>query len=333
MESHFSRAGAVLAGTASVLVGSSFVFSSLLTGYPFLGGQALRYVLAAVVLMFVARPWETSRPRPTPRDMGWLALLGATGLLGFNLAVLAASRTAEPAVVGVMVGCVPLVMALVTPLLARRRISPWLLVCAALVVVGAAVVQGFGRTDLAGSVYSLLALAGEVAFSLAAMPVLPKLGPVLVSTYACAFAGVEAAVLAVVVDGGAALRMPTAKEAVALGWLVVAVTVVAFLCWYEGLRRLQPERATLLAGLIPVSAAVLAPLAGTGYFGAAQLLGSLLVAVGVGLGLRRPRFSDRRNRETGTDGRGARGVPDGTPVDAATGSPPGRYASDQGDRE
>src|ERR1044072_5327081 len=103
-----SRSGAGLAATASVLVGSSFVLSSLLTEYPFLGRQAIRYLLAAIALMFVARPWDAARPRPSVRDLGVLALLGATGLLGFNIAVLAALRTAEPAVVGGMVGCVPL---------------------------------------------------------------------------------------------------------------------------------------------------------------------------------------------------------------------------------
>jgi drug/metabolite transporter (DMT)-like permease len=281
-------AGALFAGTATVLVGSSFVSSSLLTHYPFLWGQAIRYLAAGLVLLAIARPWSAGRPRPTGRDLGWLAALGATGLLGFNVAVLAALRTAEPAVVGVMVGCVPLVMALVTPLLARRRPSPRLLACAGLVVAGAAIVQGFGRTDLAGSLYSVLALAGEAAFSLVALPVLPQLGPLLVSTYACLFAGAEGLALAALgrgVGGGGALRAPTGEETGALAWLVLAVTVVAFLCWFEGLRRLQAERATLLAGLIPVAAAVLAPLAGTGAFGVSQLAGSVLVAIGVSLGL------------------------------------------------
>jgi drug/metabolite transporter (DMT)-like permease len=115
------------------------------------------------------------------------------------------------------------------------------------------------------------------------------------------FAGLEGAVLAWAVDGRAALRTPTHKESLALVWLIVAVTVVAFLCWYEGLRRLQPERATLLAGLIPVSAAVLAPMAGTGVFGVSQLLGSLLVAVGVSLGLSRSRLGGRKTT-TDADG-------------------------------
>lgn len=142
---------------------------------------------------------------------------------------------------------------------------------------------------MAGSLYSLLALAGEAAFSLVALPVLPKLGAVLVSTYSCLFAGLEGVLVAALAGGGGqAIRLPTVREAAALGWLVVAVTVVAFLCWHEGLRRLSPERATLLAGLIPVTAALLAPLVGADRFGVAQLGGSLLVALGVALGLGRP---------------------------------------------
>jgi drug/metabolite transporter (DMT)-like permease len=49
-----------------------------------------------------------------------LAALAATGLVAFNLLVLAALEEAEPTAVGVVVGCVPIVLALAGPVLARR---------------------------------------------------------------------------------------------------------------------------------------------------------------------------------------------------------------------
>ncbi|WP_374224807.1 hypothetical protein [Streptomyces sp. ISL-99] len=52
-----------------------------------------------------------------------------------------------------------------------------------------------------------------------------------------------------------------------------------------GIEPLQgAERATLFSGLIPVAAAMTAPLVGTGTYGAAQIAGSVLVGAGVGLG-------------------------------------------------
>ncbi|MFD5646971.1 EamA family transporter, partial [Streptomyces anulatus] len=62
------------------------------------------------------------------------------------------------------------------------------------------------------------------------------------------------------------------------------VTVIGFVCWYSGMQRIGAERATLFSGLIPVSAALTAPLVGAGTYGPAQGVGSLLVGAGVAYG-------------------------------------------------
>ncbi|MGA5702619.1 DMT family transporter [Peterkaempfera bronchialis] len=281
-------AAALLAAVGTLIVGTSFTAGSLLSHYPFLGGQAVRYGLAALLLAVIAARRGEGLPsalrRLPPRQLLRLAALAATGMVGFNVAVLAAERTAEPAVPGVVVGCAPLVIAVLAPLLAGRRPSGRLAGAGVLVAGGAAVVQGLGRTDGGGLLFSVLALAGEVAFSLVAVELLRVLGPVLLSAAACATAAVEAALLGVVLDGTAALRMPTATEAAALAWYALPVTVVAFCCWYTGMQRLGAERAGLFSGLIPVAAALTAPLVGTGGLGPAQVAGSALVAAGVVLG-------------------------------------------------
>ncbi|GAA2508462.1 hypothetical protein GCM10010393_46600 [Streptomyces gobitricini] len=51
-----------------------------------------------------------------------------------------------------------------------------------------------------------------------------------------------------------------------------------------GVQRIGAERATLFCGLIPVSAAMTAPLVATGSYGPAQAVGSALVGAGVALG-------------------------------------------------
>nr|WP_179816125.1 DMT family transporter [Allostreptomyces psammosilenae] len=302
--------GTVLAATATLIVGLSFVANSLLAHYPYLGGQAVRYAVAAVLLSLLVRragPGRVPRVRLGARRWLRLALLAATGMVGFNVAILAAERTAEPAVPGVVVGCAPLVIAVVAPLLERRRPSPRLVGAAALVVAGAAVVQGFGRTDAAGFGYSLLALAGEVAFALVAVPLLPPLGPLRLSALACWLAAAEAAVLGVLVDGAAVLRLPTGVETAALAWQAVVVTVVGFVFWYAGVQRIGAERAGLFSGLIPVSAVLAAPLVGTGTLGPAQVVGGVLVALGVCAGASAPRpGGPRRGGGTGRGGAGGR---------------------------
>ncbi|MFJ8636573.1 DMT family transporter [Streptomyces sp. NPDC093568] len=279
--------GALLAALACVLVGGSFTANSLLGDYPYAGGQFLRYALACLLLLPLVGPGAADRIRAlTPRQWSRLALLAAVGMVGFNLAVIAAERTAEPAVPGVFVGCAPLLVAVLVPLLERRRPGRAVLSGAWLVVAGACAVQGWGRTDGPGIAFSACALVGEVGFAVLAVPVLRPLGPRLLSATVCGVAAVESAVAGVVLDGGAWLRRPDAVEVAALLWQAVIVTVVGFVCWYMGMQRLGAERATLFSGLIPVAAACTAPLVAAGSYGVPQAVGSALVGAGVVLGCR-----------------------------------------------
>jgi drug/metabolite transporter (DMT)-like permease len=277
--------GALLAALACVLVGASFTANSVLGHYPYAGGQFLRYGLACLLLLpLVGRGGAAPLRRLGPRQWGRLALLAAVGMVGFNLAVIAAERTAEPAVPGVFVGCAPMLVAVIVPLREGRRPQRLVLYGSLLVAVGAFTVQGWGRTDGAGIAYSVCALVGEVGFAVLAVPVLRPLGPRLLSATVCGIAAVESAAVGVLVDGGAWLRLPDATEATALLWQAAVATVVGFVCWYMGMRRIGAERATLFSGLIPVAAAATAPLVGTGSYGAAQAAGSALVGAGVALG-------------------------------------------------
>ncbi|HSO55970.1 MAG TPA: EamA family transporter [Actinomycetes bacterium] len=207
------RTGAALAVTATAMVGSVVAASSLLVDYPALAGQAGRYTLGAAVLAAVVRAHGWRRlPRLSARELGLVTALAASGLVGFNLCALAAVDRADPAVVGLVIGCTPVVLALVGPPLAGRLPTRRGLAAAAVVVTGAALAQGGGRTSATGQLLAVGALAGEAAFSLLAVPLLPKLGPVGLSAYVCAAAAILLAVAAVVLDGSAALVPPTAAQ-------------------------------------------------------------------------------------------------------------------------
>src|ERR1700722_17512449 len=60
---HAERTGVALAGGAVLLVGGSVAASSLLAGYPVLGGQAIRYAAAGLLLA----GWARLRRHPLPR--------------------------------------------------------------------------------------------------------------------------------------------------------------------------------------------------------------------------------------------------------------------------
>src|SRR6266511_3581302 len=283
--------GSVGAAAAMFLVGTLAAGSSVINDYPLFGGQVLRYALAATILFAVARAKGLGLVRLTPRQALLLLSLAAIGLVLFNVCVIQATRHASPTLVGTTVGTVPVVLALVGPLLVRSRPSWRVLVAAAVVVVGATVTNGLGSGSLAGLLYSVGALACEACFSLLAIPLLPKLGPVRVSAYTEAVAVPLLLVVGVVADGGGILRMPTAAEAAALVYLGTVVSAGAFVLWYDALPRLGADRAGLFAGVVPVGAIVTTVLLGLGTPTATELGGTALVIAGllVGLTPSRPR--------------------------------------------
>src|SRR5262249_61509350 len=97
--------------------------SSLLTGYPVLGGQAARYAIAAALLASWARLRRRPLPRVTCVDALWLSSLAAFGLVGCSVAQIEATRLNDPAVVGVGIGAAPVVIAVMAPAVTRQRPS------------------------------------------------------------------------------------------------------------------------------------------------------------------------------------------------------------------
>lgn len=269
---------------AMAAVGTSFAALDGLRDYPMAGGQALRYTLGAALLIALARG---RLARPTRREAVRIVLLAATGLAAFNLLILAAEASMDPGSVGVVVGTVPVLLALAGPLQARRRPDGRLVAAALVVAGGAAAVQGLGGdVTVPGLAAALGALACEAAFSLLAAPMLGTLGPVTVSAWTVAIAVPMLAVAALIVDGpSGAFAVPTAGEAARLVWLAVIVTATAFVLWYSAVNTLGVERAGLFAGVLPVAALLSAAALGVSELTPGRLAGVLAVAVGIAAGM------------------------------------------------
>jgi drug/metabolite transporter (DMT)-like permease len=270
------------AATAMAIVGSSFAVLDTLRGYPASGGQAVRYAAGAALLILIGR----RLPLPTRPQLVRLLALAASGLAAFNLLVLAAEASMDPGSVGVIVGAVPVLLALAGPLQARRRPEARVVAAAVVVAAGAAAVQGMGgEMTAAGLAAALGALACEAAFSLLAAPLLAPLGPVAVSAWAAILAVPMLLATGLAADGPTGLlAVPTVDEALALAWLAGAVTI-AFLLWYSSIQTIGVERTGLLSGVLPVSALVVAAALGRADLTAGRLAGALAVGAGIALGL------------------------------------------------
>lgn len=273
-----------MAGLAQALVGSSFVAAVALERFPVAGGQAARYAVAAAVMLAVGR---FRLPRLVGADVLPLVSLTALGLAVFNAVMIAGVAESDPASMGVVVGCVPVVLAVLGPLQRGDRPRTAVVTAGVVVACGAGLVQWTGHAPTAaGLMLAMAALGCEAAFTLLAVPLLPRLGALGITQWATLLVVPMLIAWALLVEGPSAQRLPDAGEAVALLWLTVGVTAVAFMCWYGAVHRIGAERAGLFSGILPLTAAGLGALTGSVSLGPVRVAGAVLVVAGITLGVR-----------------------------------------------
>ncbi|MFJ2087521.1 DMT family transporter [Micromonospora chokoriensis] len=289
-----SAVGVALCAAAQVMLGVSVPVTQVLLRYPIFAGQALRYGLAGALLVAVAvapggiRRTEQRRATASaisPRKWCWLALLAATGLVGYNACLVVALRHADAATAASIIGAVPIAVALLAPLVNRRLPQPRLILAAAVVVGGTLLVQGAGSASVIGIVASVGALIGDVAFALIAAKLVPSLGPVRVAAFSCVISVPMLVGASVLAGEAASWRIPTRAEGLALAYLGVCLTAVGFLLWFRGLQMAKVERGALTVGLVPLAAAVTWAIHARALPPLPQLLGIGIVVAGLVIGL------------------------------------------------
>jgi len=284
-----------------VLVGSSVAVSATLTAAPLLIAQAIRYSVAAVVLVALARWLRVPIVAPRGREWLWLAGIAATGLVLFNIAVVRGVAHAQPAMIAVAVACAPVVLGVLGPLLQGQVPQRKIVVAAIVVTSGAVLVEGAGHGDLAGIAWAVVALATEAAFTLLAVPVLGRHGAWGVSVHSVWLGAAMFTVLALLGEGPAAVSRLSTADLGAIAYLAV-VTVVAFVLWYSTVAALGPGRVGLLTGIAPVSAALTGIAAGSRAPSPLMWAGIGVVLAGLGTGLVGvPKRRETRLRSRGHD--------------------------------
>jgi drug/metabolite transporter (DMT)-like permease len=273
------------------LVGGSVAVSRSLVHAPLFAAQGDRYAVAAAILLGLGR-WRVRRPRG--REWVWLAAVALSGLVLFNIAIVRGVQHASPAAIGVAVALVPIALGVVGPLLEGRRLRQRVLAAAVVVTVGSCLVEGFGHASLVGVLWAVVVLCCEAGFTLLAMPVLPRQGAWGVSLHATWIGAVVYVVLAFATEGADSFAALSATQWAAIGYLAVMVTAVAFVLWYSAVSSLGADRAGLLTGVVPASAALVGVAAGAAWPPALAWIGVAVVSGGLVLGMSSSRGLVRR---------------------------------------
>ncbi len=245
------RVGFASAAMAPFLVGTGVAASSLLTRYPVYATQGARYLLGAVLLLAVFRRRALSPFPATASVIIRTIIMTLFGLVIFSASTVEALRFGTIAGVGVIVGLVPIVLAIVGSIAQHERPGVRLISAAVIVVVGATLVNGFGAIEIKGVFFALVAMACDATFSVMSASLVKEIGAYRLAFYATALAGI----IMLALGFTSVLRVASSRgEILAILYVGVAVSFGSFVLWYRGLAAIGVARAGLFVSLIPVGA-------------------------------------------------------------------------------
>lgn len=251
-------------------------------------GATLRFALASVVLMVIARLRHQAIPRGRPLAAaalyGLLSFGGAFSLTYYGLVEVQAGLGQT------ILALVPLATLLLAVLQRQERMTGAAVMGTLLAVSGIAVISGIGTTGTA-PILSILALVGSaLCFAEAAVLVhrLPPISPVVLN--AVGMAAGAAMLMLISLVAGESIRLPAlAATWTAIAYLVIAGSVVVFILYVILLQRWQASRAAYTFVVIPVFAILFSAWLDNEQIGLELVGGGLLVVAGVYVGALRPR--------------------------------------------
>lgn len=258
-------------------------------GYPTIPAAALRFTMAAVVLAPIVL-FGLARPAPSGRrQLGWLAVAGVLNAIGYSLVYLG-EESVSGGLAAVLFGTEPLAVALLVTITRTERVSRTDLVGAVIAMIGVGVIfwdrldvsaeQGVGVGLILGAVF----VSGVYALILKRET--RELHP-LASAAVFLTVTTVALWLLVLARGWEPLPWPPPlAPSLALVYLALFGSVIAFATYFYLLKRLSLMAASTLVFVLPVVALLVdavweddVVLVGRTYLGVAITMAGVLVSV------------------------------------------------------
>lgn len=285
------------------------VLTALCWGGTFIAGRVLtqvmppmsaafgRFMVAAVLLVWVALRLEGGLPRLNRSQVMTTAALGLTGIFLYNLFFLGALARIPAGRTALFVSLNPIMTAVMASLVFRERLGLMRWSGIGIALVGATIVitrgdlpgaaRDLGQSFGAGETMMFLGVLSWAAYTLISRRAMESLSPVAATTYATLWG-------LLMLGLGAAGELATVPWS-ALGWRAWAAiaylgaigTVVGFVWYYEGIRAVGPSRTAVFTNLVPAFGVVLAALTLGEEILLSMLIGGGVSVIGVMLTNRR----------------------------------------------
>jgi drug/metabolite transporter (DMT)-like permease len=270
---------------------------------------AVRFSVASILLWIWARSKTPTGRRPTAQDLPLIAAMGFTAVAAYNTLFLYGLKLA-PASDGAIIvpGLAPIMTAAMALLILGERIGRWGVAGLITAFAGLVLVMNPGGAHapgrLLGDLLFFLGAACWGIYSIMGKTALARFSPVNATLYATITGTLFLLPFAVAERGWNSLATAPVGSWIGALYLAVFGTVLAFVFFYEGVKRIGAARATTFAFLVPIFGVVSSVIMLGERLSASTIAGGALVLVGLWLVQRQPavpaaRLVPARDRPSG----------------------------------
>lgn len=253
--------------------------------------SAWRFLLAAAILLFLIHYREGLDWTSLSHHWFVLTVMAVVGIVFFNLALFNGIKETSTVNAALIMGLCPIMIAILSGALTGKSISHQACLGLLLSFAGAGLVITDGSLAnllslnfLVGDLYVLFAAACWAVYSSLPRRFMPHLAPQQITTFTVSLGGILFVGYSAFTEQDL-MVLPSQNVVASILAMSVFGTVLVFLWWNEGVRKVGAQRAAPFMNVVPIFAILIGFLLGepiTPF----QVMGGLLVVAGVGIGFR-----------------------------------------------
>lgn len=282
------------------LVYLKLILTTLIWGGTFIAGRIavqdmgvfsiafLRFIVATLLLFGINAHQGQPIPKLTPKEWLGIVFLGLTGILAYNAFFLGGLKLLPASRASLIVALNPIAIALSSAVIFRESLSKLKLFGILTSLIGVSIILSKGNPiDLiktgigTGDLLLFGCVASWVSYTLMGRQVLKTVSNLTATTYSCLIGSLT--LFPIALQEGLLSDLPKLSLNAGFSTMYMGVlgTVVAFLWYSEGIRKLGASRTAIFTNLVPMSAVLIGVLGFGEPFTPSIALGGVLVIGGV----------------------------------------------------